>query len=128
MMRSPSLTVVALLVACPGACAEQTNSNPMGTVLQLLAELTAKITRDGEAAAKAYNEYFEWCDDTSKNTNFAIETATKAKAKLVAKIAELDSVIAAAGSKIEELAAAIATGKGELKDAITIRKKEAGDF
>jgi len=127
-MRSPCLTVVALMVACPWACAEQTNSNPMGTVLQLLGELTAKITRDGEAAAKAYNEYFEWCDDTSKNTNFAIETATKAKAKLEAKIDELDSDIATAGSKIEELAAAIATGQRELGDAVTIRKKEAADF
>merc|ERR1719343_100177 len=100
--------------------------NPMGSVLQLLDELAAKITADGEA--KAYSEYVEWCDDTSKNAGFAIESAQKEKAMLTAKIAELSSSIAAAGSNIEGLAGSLATGQAELKDATTIREKEASDF
>merc|ERR1719497_128672 len=100
----------------------------MGSVLQLLDELAAKITKDGEAEAKAYAEYVEWCDDTAKNTDFAIETAEKEKARLVANIAELSSSISTAGSKIDGLAGSIAAGEAELKDATTIREKESADF
>jgi len=102
--------------------------NPMGTVLSLVDELTAKLTKDGEAEAKAYNEYFEWCDETSKNAGYAIESAEKEKEKLVATIGELSSNIAASGSKIDELAASVASGQSELKDATAIRDKEAADF
>merc|ERR1719296_658578 len=115
-----------LLCACTLASAEQ--SNPMGKVLQLIDELAAKITKDGEAENKAYNEYVEWCDDTAKNTGFAIRTAESAKADLEAKIGELTGNIAASGSAIEDLAAAIAKGEEELADATTVRNKEAADF
>jgi len=96
--------------------------------LQLIDELAAKITKDGEAEQKAYNEYVEWCDDTAKNTGFAIKTAESAIGELEAKIGELTGNIAAAGSAIEELAGAIAKGEEELADATTIRNKEAADF
>jgi len=120
-MMSPLLLFGSLYAVASGA-------NPMGTVLQLMDDLAAKITKDGEAEAKAYAEYVEWCDDTAKNTGFAIETAEKEKANLEAQIAELGSNIAAAGSNIDGLAASIATGQAELNDATTIRNKEASDF
>jgi len=119
------------LVACSAftvAWADRLDANPMSKVLELLDGLAAQITKDGDAEAKAYQEYAEWCDDTSKNTGFAIETAQKAKAKLEAKIGELSGDIAASGSEIESLAAAIATGEAELRDATAIRTKEAADF
>jgi len=103
-------------------------SNPMGQVLQLMDELAGKINADGEAEAKAYNEYVEWCDDTAKNTGFAIQTAEKAKAELEAKIGELTGNIAASDAQIEDLAASVAKGESELADATAIRNKEAGDF
>merc|ERR1740122_650524 len=78
--------------------------------------------------AKAYSEYVEWCDDTSKNTAFAIQTATKSKAQLEAKIQELTSDIQAAGSAIDGLASDIATAGSELKDATAVRGKESADF
>jgi len=102
--------------------------NPLGTVITLLDELTAKITKDGEAEAKAYAEYVEWCDDTSKNTGFAIDTATKEKAQLEAKIQQLTSDMEASSTKIDGLASDVATGDAELKDATLIRGKEAADF
>merc|ERR1719346_263505 len=70
----------------------------------------------------------EWCDDTSKNTAFAIQTATKSKAQLEAKIQELTSDMDAASTKIDSLASEIATGESELKDATLIRGKENADF
>merc|ERR1719350_2744892 len=69
-----------------------------------------------------------WCDDTSKNTAFAIRTATKSKAQLQAKIQELTSDIQAADSAIDGLASAIATAGSELKDATLVRGKESADF
>merc|ERR1740123_2210952 len=69
-----------------------------------------------------------WCDDTSKNTAFAIETATKSKAQLQAKIQESTSDIQAADSAIDGLASAIATAGSELKDATLVRGKEKADF
>merc|ERR1719414_1820873 len=65
---------------------------------------------------------------TSKNTAFAIDTAEKGSAKLQANIADLSGKMAAAGSKIEELAASVASGQSELKDATAIRDKEAAEF
>jgi len=114
---------LALLV---GAAAE--SSNPMSTVIALLDDLAAKINKDAAAADKAYNEYFEWCDETSKNVDYAIETAEKEKSELEAKIGKLSSDVDAATSKIEELASAVAADQSELKDATVIRKKEAADF
>merc|ERR1740122_856293 len=78
--------------------------------------------------AKAYSEYVEWCDDTSKNTAFAIQTATKSKAQLEAKIQELTSDIQAADSAIDGLVSDIATAGSELKDATAVRGKESADF
>jgi len=103
-------------------------TNPLGTVLSLIDELAAKITKDGEVEAKAYAEYTEWCDEASQNTNFNIETAAKEKAKLEATIEELSSDIATAASKIDDLASAIATASSEVKDATLIREKESADF
>jgi len=119
---------VAPLALASLAAAEQSQKNPMSTVISLIDELTAKVIKDGEAEQAAYHEYFEWCDKTAQNTGFAIETATKEKDKLNAKIEELTSDIEVATSKIGDLAAAIASGEKELKDATTVRDKEVSDF
>merc|ERR1719197_1134836 len=103
-------------------------SSPLSKVLDLMAELTAKITKEGEAEAKAYTEYFAWCDDMAKNAGFEIKTAESKKEKLEAQIAELTSSITVAVSKIEELVAAIAADDAELKNATSIRKKENAEF
>merc|ERR1719195_1799384 len=114
-----------LFVLVPTAFARE---KPLGKVIQLLDDLTAKIIKEGEDEAKAYHDYFEWCDDASKNFGFDIETANAEKAKLEALIAKsMDDSEASAG-KIEELSAHIATDEGDLKDATLIREKEAADF
>jgi hypothetical protein len=108
--------------------AEEQQSNPLGKVFELMTALEAKIVKEGEAEAKAFKEFFEWCDDASKNINYEIETGKKSQEKLTAKIGELASDIEVAESKVEELAGAIATNEGELKQATSIRDKEAADF
>jgi len=115
-----------LAVSVPVAAAEE--SNPLGKVLELMASLEAKIIKEGEAEAKAFKEFFEWCDDASANLNNEIKTEKKAIEKLTAKIDELTSDIEVAESKIEELAASIAQDEAELGDATKIREKEHADF
>jgi chromosome segregation ATPase len=108
--------------------AEESQSNPLGKVFELMSALEAKIIKEGEAEAKAFKEFFEWCDSASQNLNNEIKTGKKSQEKLTAKIAELTSDIQVADSKIEELSAAISTNDAELKDATAIRDKEHADF
>jgi chromosome segregation ATPase len=105
-----------------------TDTNPLAKVLDLMDECTAKVKADGEAEAKAYKEYFEWCDDVAKNTQFEIKTAKASVEKLTASIAKLTSDIEVGTSKIGDLAAAIATNDADLKEANSVREKEAADF
>jgi hypothetical protein len=103
-------------------------TNPLAKVLNLMEELKAKIIKEGEVEAKAYDEYLQWCQSAVQDTGFAIETATKEKAELEAKITELSAAINEAGSKTEDLASAIATNEGDLKSATAIRETELADF
>jgi len=117
---------LVLLAFAPAARAA--DSNPLGKVLDLMADLKAKIIKEGEAEAKAFKEYFEWCDDVSKNGENSIKTATDTKAKLEAKIDKLTGSISASDSKIEQLVADIATDSKELEEATAVREKENADF
>merc|ERR1719440_1325036 len=110
------------------ALADEVQSNPLGKVFELMSALEAKITKEGEAEAKAFKEFFEWCDSSSQNLNNEIKTGKSNQEKLTAKIDSLTSDIEVSTSKIEELSAAIATNEAELKDATAIRDKEAADF
>jgi len=124
MQVTKTLPILCLLAwSCSAA-----DSNPLSKVLDLMDELKAKIIKEGEVEAKAYDEYLQWCQSAVQDTGFAIETATKEKGELEAKIAELSAEISEAGSKTEDLASAIATNEGDLKSATAIREKELADF
>merc|ERR1719267_74212 len=116
------------LFAASTVRADEVQSNPLGKVFELMKSLEAKIVAEGEAEEKAFKDFFEWCDETSKTVNNDIKTGKKSQEKLTAKIDELASDIEVAESKIEDLAKAISTNEGELKEATAIRTKEAADF
>jgi hypothetical protein len=117
-----------LLVLGTAVLASATEEDPLGQVVSLLTELSAKVTKEGEAEAKAFAEYSEWCDDTFTDKGFEIKTATSTKDTLEAKISKLTGDISSMESKISELAADIATSSADLKNATTIRNGEAADF
>merc|ERR1719401_1159592 len=117
-----------LTFATLAVSAEDVQSNPLGKVFELMSALEAKIVKEGEAEAKAFKEFFQWCDSTSQNLNNDIKTAAKSKEKLTAKIGELTSDMQVSTAKIEELSAAISTNDKELSEATAIREKEAADF
>merc|ERR1719158_2486153 len=98
------LLLVLTALAVPAAA---DTANPLSEVLSLLDDLAAKITKEGEAEAAAYKEFFEWCDDFSRNKQFEIKTATSQKEKLEAEIAKQSASAGASASKIDELAGSI---------------------
>jgi chromosome segregation ATPase len=117
-----------LLVLACGNLAYAADENPLGKVIQLMDELAAKVTADGEAEANAYRDYVAWCDNAAANTRNDIKTNTAKKEKLEAKIGELSANIEAGTAKIEELAGAISKATSELDDATAVREKEAAEF
>merc|ERR1719218_10627 len=117
--------ILLSILLCASATADE--SNPLGKVFELMSSLEAKIVREGEEEAKAFKEFFEWCDSASQNLNFEIKTAKKNQEKLTAKIGELASDIDVATSKIEELASALSQNGADLKDATSVRDKEHAD-
>jgi hypothetical protein len=123
-MKKATLLLILTLAGTSTAA----ETNPLSKVYDLMDELVAKINAEGEAEAKAYKEYFDWCDDMSKNAGFEIKTAEAKKEKLEAQIGNLASSITVSVSKIEDLAAAIAADDAELKNATGIRKKENAEF
>jgi len=125
-MTARSVSLLALLLAAAPATAADTN--PLAKVIELLDGLAAKITKEGEAELKAYEEYIEWCDDFTKEKGFEIKSLTAEKESLEATISKCTSDIEGCDTKIEELVADIATGEAELKNATLIRDTEKADF
>jgi len=120
--------MIAVFLAALAVPAVSEQINPLGQVIGLLADLSAKVQSEADAEAKAFAEYSEWCDDTKKDKANDIKSLTTQKEKLEAKIAKLAGDIQVADSKIGDLAGAIAGGTQELENATSIRKKEAADF
>jgi len=126
--RTFRVLVCLLAMGTCSATEGMSDTNPLAKVLDLMDELRAKIIAEGEAEAKSYDEYLNWCKNAVQDSGFAIETATKEKGELEAKITELTAEIDEAGTKTEDLAAAIASNEADLKAATAIRDKEYADF
>jgi len=124
--RSMAALLPLLVLGAPVVSAESTN--PLGKVIELMDSLLAKVTSEGEAEGKAFHTYTEWCDETTQNQKFEIDTATTKSNELTATITKADADIEATVGIIEDLASKIATAETELKDATLIREKEAKDF
>jgi chromosome segregation ATPase len=120
--------VVGFALLALAVHADEAQSNPLGKVFELMSALEAKIVKEGEAEAKAFKEFFNWCDGVSQNLNNEIKTGKTQQEKLNAKIGQLTSDIEVGNSKIEELSSAISTNEAELNDATSVRNKEHSDF
>jgi len=125
MQRVLFLCFLALVMS-PAAVAN--NANPISKVIELLSALEAKIMKDGENEAKAYKDYFEWCDDAAKEKGFLLKTATADKEKLESVIGKAKSDIEEASEKISSLSATISEDEADLKAATAIREKEQKSF
>jgi len=102
--------------------------NPISKILQLLSDMEAKITKEGEESQKTFNEYSEWCEERNANVGFEIKTGTSEVEELTANIQKQSALHDAAGQKIEELAGSIGADEKDLKAASEIRAEEAKSF
>jgi len=103
-------------------------ASPIAKVIQMVSDLETKIIGEGEECQKTYEEFSEWCEETSKNVKFEIKTGKNEVAGLKATIEKDTANIQTQDSTIEELAASIATDEADLKAATEIRDKEEADF
>merc|ERR1719199_1320715 len=116
-----------LLVGSPSASAVS-SGDPLGKVFELMSALTAKITKEGEEEAKAFNDYVEWCDEAAANLHNEIKTGEEKKEELEATISKCKADIEACSVKIEDLSGAISADEKELKQATAVRTKELATF
>jgi chromosome segregation ATPase len=104
------------------------DTNPLGKVLELMTDLTAKITKEGEEEAKVFHDYVEWCDEAAANLHNEIKVGEKKKEELDAQISKCAADIESCDSKIEDLSAAIAADEKQLKEATGVRAEEEATF
>eukprot|EP00928_Gymnodinium_smaydae_P089789 TRINITY_DN736_c0_g1_i1.p1 TRINITY_DN736_c0_g1~~TRINITY_DN736_c0_g1_i1.p1 ORF type:complete len:689 (+),score=254.58 TRINITY_DN736_c0_g1_i1:1481-3547(+) len=118
----------AFAVSAVLAGVSASDTSPVSKVLDLLSDLEAKVTAEGESAKKAYVELSEWCEDTSKNLDYDIKTGKNEAAELKALIEEQTALSASLSAKLDDLAGSLAADESDLKAATEIRAKEAADF
>jgi len=126
MTRATFMILVSVITLA--AYADEADTNPLSKTIELLDSLAAKITAEGVAEAKAYDEYKSWCGDASTDLKHQIQTGESSKEALTATISKETADISAGDEKIEELAASIAADESELKEATVVRAREATDF
>merc|ERR1719379_2853601 len=122
------MILLALLVGASATGSSSISINPLGKVIELMDSLNAKIVAEGEEEAKAFKEYFAWCDDASANLHNEIKVGTKKQEELEAAIGKATAGIEACSAKIEDLSAAISADDAELKEATAVREKEVAVF
>jgi hypothetical protein len=120
------MKTIPCLVLATGVAADSVN--PIEKIVQMMGDLQAKIIGEGEEAQKVYEEFAEWCEDSSKDLGFEIKTAKAEVADLKATIAKETARSEALDTKIGELGADIATDEADLKAATEIREKEHAVF
>jgi len=122
------LPLVLLLIGCPVTGADNVKANPLSGVIQMLNDLKAKVTKDGEDEAKAYDEYYDWCNKVTGEELHSIELDKERKEKLVADIEKYFAEIEQSGKAISDEAKAIAQAIKEGKNALHLREKQHSDF
>jgi len=126
-MQSLACVLTFIVISTP-SYAGDAQVSPIGKVLEMLSDLEKKIIAEGEESHKVFAEFSEWCEDRSKNLGFEITTGKAEVQELKAKIDEEAATTASLSTKVEELAASLATDEADLKAAVEIRSKEKADF
>jgi hypothetical protein len=102
--------------------------SPIEKIIQLLGDLEAKIIKDGEETQKLYEDFTDFCKDTSKETQFELKTGKSDAERYGATVADKAAEISALETKIGELSTTIATNSKDLEAATEIRTKEKADY
>jgi len=102
--------------------------SPIEKIIQLLGDLETKIIKDGEETQKLYEDFTDFCKDTSKDTQFELKTSKSDLERFAANVDDKTAEITGLETKIGELSSSIASNSADLKGATEIRKKEKADY
>merc|ERR1719183_1500018 len=109
-----------LLIVALALCGAS-QANPIAKIISMITDLEAKVQEEGKATQSEYEEYSEWCEDTSKDLQYEIKTGKAQVADLTATIEKMTAEIEAAETKIEELVASITSNEKDLSEATETR-------
>jgi len=101
---------------------------PVSKAIDLLTDLQAKITSEGENATRVHAKATAMCKDRSTDLGFAIQTLTSEVEDHEATIKKEGANMATLSDEIDTHDSNIATNDADLKAATEIREKEAADF
>lgn len=121
-------TLVVLFPRAGAAGKALSQGDALNRVIELMDALTERINSEAKKADKAYQEYYEWCDETVHNKQYEIEQHTIKQEKLKAIIEKAVSDQEASEGKISDLAGKIKQTTQDKEKADQIRAKELADF
>lgn len=119
---------VVATVATGVALSQGVAASPVTQVVELIKELQAKISADGEMEQKVYDKFACWCEKTTDRKAKAIEQAKKDIARLGNEVLSLKGKVATLAAEIAKLTKEIKANEEEQSKATTIRQKENSDF
>jgi hypothetical protein len=123
-----SFTLVLLVVAAPAARAADNTVTPVQKVIQMLGDMVAKSKAEKAEEVKSFQTYKQFCTDTSREKQYAIETGKGSAEKLQADIEKAGADALQLSKDIAGLDADIVTWSDDKKDATDMRRKEHADF
>jgi len=94
---------MAAVLLLPLLLAMSAEASPIAKVIQMLSDLQTKILKEGAESQKVYEEFAEYCEDTSKDLGFEIKTGKSEVADLQATIDSETGKINALEAKSEEI-------------------------
>merc|ERR1719161_1173261 len=101
---------------------------PVQKVIQLLDELSQKVTTNGDAELAEFNEYRQWCDSERRTKERSISTAKRSVNDLTATVESSKAAIDQLNTRVGELSQSIAADEDEVARASKLRKTEKTQF
>jgi hypothetical protein len=120
-----AFALLALRVAgcIAGASALTSAGNPLGSALELVGGLEAKIQSGAEVEDKAQSKLAEWCDDALKTADADLKASQDKKGQLEALIAKASSDVDVAATSMESYASVEPTAASEAERGDKMRAK-----
>jgi len=122
-----TFNAICIITAVIGAHALEGAESPIGKVLDMLADLEAKVSKDASAETLAYENYTKFCVKSKRDLGYEITDGETNVEELQATIEKSTSEADGAAKRLEELAGIIGKNQQDLEDATAIRKKEKAE-
>jgi len=126
-MQSSALVFLVLVLGAVNSYSSSKPS-PITQVVQLLAELEARVTSDGKKEQSSYDKYACWCEDTLARKAADIGAEKALIGELGQLIIKLKEEISAHAAEIVQLKKDIAANIEAQREATEVREKENAEY